>query len=299
MYKSVATCAVCLESAWLVDWWCFNRSGHMECTVVRCVRWTKLKSGHRPAVKTTTAAKLPLDYTQARCWGIAGAPHTEPGTAHPQVVVLSWFITRCHVAWGKFESSCPSSPPAYLPPAPEGELIVHAPGASCSMQAKPWPLPHLNCISFNAMTGIWSAGCAVSPPRTKSNFKISKRGCGLPIWRRYSVPVDSDGMAILNVAMFGWRKSRSSNAIGKRDRCCAKKSQPEVTRMDCIALDPRPTLFRQEIFEWYPERCHQSAHIATPGTNQVRHKLNSDEILMMIMIMMMMTMIQTRCYLCR
>ena len=53
---------------------------------------------------------------------------------------------------------------------------------------------------------IWSA----LPTRTKSARKISWRGCSLIIRQRYSSPVDSDGMAMWNIAMVGCRKTRNS-----------------------------------------------------------------------------------------
>ena len=45
---------------------------------------------------------------------------------------------------------------------------------------------------------------------TKSARKISWRGCSLIIRQRYSSPVDSDGMAMWNIAMVGCRKTRNS-----------------------------------------------------------------------------------------
>ena len=45
-------------------------------------------------------------------------------------------ITRCRVAWGIFNESCPSSPPAHFPLPPEDEFTIRVSGMPCFMQAK-------------------------------------------------------------------------------------------------------------------------------------------------------------------
>ena len=46
-------------------------------------------------------------------------------------------------------------------------------------------------IACNTMTGLWSTGCVLSPPRTNSAREIPWRGCSLTIL----ASTDSDGMA--------------------------------------------------------------------------------------------------------
>ena len=77
--------------------------------------------------------------------------------------------------------------------------LIHVSGVPCSMQVKPGPQPYPTCIACNIMTELWFAGCAESPPRTKSAHRISWRGCSLMIWQRYFTPVDSDGMAKIHI----------------------------------------------------------------------------------------------------
>ena len=45
-------------------------------------------------------------------------------------------ITRCHVAWGKFNESCPSSPPAHLPSPQEEQFTIRVPTAPCMNSCK-------------------------------------------------------------------------------------------------------------------------------------------------------------------
>ena len=97
-------------------------------------------------------------------------------------------ITKCHVAWGKFNKLLPVLTSRSFLSSPEEEFTIPVPGVPCSIQAKPGPQPYPTCIACNAMTKLWFAGCAVSPPRTKSARWISWRGCSFMIWQKYSVP---------------------------------------------------------------------------------------------------------------
>ena len=100
--------------------------------------------------------------------------------------------------------------PAQFPSPPGGEFTIRASGTTSSMQAKPGPQTYLAWITCNAMTELWSTGCAVSPPRSKSVRKISYIWCSLKMWQRYSSPANLDGPTMKNVMMVGWRKSRNS-----------------------------------------------------------------------------------------
>ena len=119
-------------------------------------------------------------------------------------------ITKCLSHGDNSMSSCPSSPPAHLASHPEEEFTLRLSGVSCSIQAKAGPHRYWSCIACNLTTELWFARCAASPPSTKSARKISRRGCTLIIWQKYSAPAVSDGMAMLNVTMVGWKKSRNS-----------------------------------------------------------------------------------------
>ena len=106
--------------------------------------------------------------------------------------------------------SCPSSSPAHFPSPPEEEFTIRVSVMPCFMQAKPGPQPYLICIDCNAITELWFAGCVVSLLSIKSAHKISWRGCSLMIWQRYSATADSDVMAMTNIVMVSWRKSRNA-----------------------------------------------------------------------------------------
>ena len=107
-------------------------------------------------------------------------------------------ITRWRFTWGRFN---PILNFHLSPSPPEMNFTNSAWEAPCSMQAKPGPKPHLISIAYNTMTGLWSAECAVSPPRIKSARNISWRGCSRTIRRRYTLPVDSKDTTILNAVM--------------------------------------------------------------------------------------------------
>ena len=81
---------------------------------------------------------------------------------------------------------------------------------------------HLIFIACNAMTELWSAGCVVSPPRTKSACKISWRRCSLMIWQRYCHLERNDGWL---------KKVQKLNPTG--DRGCGR---PKKTRARFLSL---------------------------------------------------------------
>ena len=119
------------------------------------------------------------------------------GTAYPQVAVVNLLPLQDAVSHGVNSiSSCPYSPPSHFPSPQDKEFTICVSGVPCSMQARPGPQSYLICIACNTMTELWFAGCAVSPPKTKSACRISWRGCSLKIWQRYSSPGDSEGIAM-------------------------------------------------------------------------------------------------------
>ena len=69
----------------------------------------------------------------------------------------------------------------FIPSTPE-EDFYNSCGRSAMLHASEiGPKYHLICITCNAMPGLWSTGCAVSPPMTKLARKISWRGCSSTI----------------------------------------------------------------------------------------------------------------------
>ena len=101
-------------------------------------------------------------------------------------------ITRCRVAWGKFNELLPVLTSRSFPITSRGR-VYNSCVSSAMLYAKPGPQPYPTYIACNVKTEPWFAGCAESPPRTKSARSISWTGCSLMIWQRYSAPADSDG----------------------------------------------------------------------------------------------------------
>ena len=162
-------------------------------------------------------------------------PSTNLETAHPRELVVNSLPSQDAMSHeANSTSSYPSTPSVNFLSPPEEEFAIRASVTPCFMQAKPGPQPHLICIACNAMTRLWSVECPVSPPRTES--ARSWRGRSLTIWRRSCAPVDSDGMAMSNVVMVGWRMSRNSIPC-EVVAAVALKTWSEVIRLDCPAQD--------------------------------------------------------------
>ena len=171
--------------------------------------WHLLKSEARSHIQVSTAY---WTGQTRRWWHIndRGQSRKKESWGLFSFLLLPWglFILRWQL-WTRFHEKMPCRALAhpYLPlishHLQRERLKFRAPGAPCSMQEKPGSWPHLICIACNAMTRLSSAEYAVSPIRTKSARKISRRGCSLTIWRKYSTPIDPDGMAMLNVMMVG------------------------------------------------------------------------------------------------
>ena len=115
------------------------------------------------------------------------------------LLILRWwlwthFITRCCVAWGKFNEHLSILSFHSFPITSRWRDYNSCIRSARPMQSKPGPQYYLTySIACNAMTEVWSAGCTVSPPRTKSAHKIIWSGCSLMIRQRYS---NSDGTAM-------------------------------------------------------------------------------------------------------
>ena len=95
-------------------------------------------------------------------------PATSRST-YPQVVVVNSLSLQYALSHGA-NSMSPCLP--HLPLVShhlqrEDEFTIRVSGVPFSMQVKPGPQPHLICITCNAMTGLWSGGCAVSSQRSQ------------------------------------------------------------------------------------------------------------------------------------
>ena len=142
-------------------------------------------------------------------------------------------ITRCCVAWGKFELL--SSHPAHFPSPPEEGFTIRLSAEPYSMQAKLGPQAYLICIACNAMTELWFA--VVSPPS-----QLARSLGEDTIWRfgkdtrhrrlRWHGHVErSHG---------GMKEFQKLNPTGGRGRGHPKKPWTEVIDMDCLALGLQP-----------------------------------------------------------
>ena len=123
-------------------------------------------------------------------------PSVTSVTDQSQVTAVNSLSSQNTVSHSANAISPRLSSPAPFPSPLGAEFIIQASEAPCSVQANPGPQTYLICIACNAVTRLWSTGCAVSPSRRKPARKISWRGCSLTIWQRYSAPVDSDCMAM-------------------------------------------------------------------------------------------------------
>ena len=158
-------------------------------------------------------------------------PSVTDRAAHPQVAVVNSLLSQDAVSPGaNSTSSCPSTPLAYFPSPPEKTFTTRVSGMSCSMQAKLGPQHYLSFIC-NAMTQIWFAGCAVSPPRPNQLAKSLREEAA---WQSgKGTPADG------HVERSGgwWKKVQKLNPTGCRGRCHPKKTWIEVINMDCLAMD--------------------------------------------------------------
>ena len=187
------------------------------------------------------------------------------------LIMLLTFIARCRVAWGKLSSSCPSSSPAHAPLPPEEDLFtIRAPGARCSVHAKPGSQPSVQCndralvhwmCSVTTMDQVsWQDFLERMP---LDNLAKLFRTCRL---RWYDGHVD------------GWlKKVQKLNPIGGRGCGRPNKTWTEVIGRDRLGLG---------ITETHPSdrkklgvvdlKCSQTGSTRILGTKQVQYKLNSD-----------------------
>ena len=121
-------------------------------------------------------------------------PSVTSGTAYPKVVVVNSLPSQDAVLHGQIE---------WAPVHPHLPLISHHlqmkrsqfMHQECQAHAiESWAQPYLTFTACNATTEVWSAGCTVSPPKTKSAHKISWRGCSLMIRQKYSTDSDVTAM---------------------------------------------------------------------------------------------------------
>ena len=170
------TCGVSLKgvSANSIFWGGCSSWIHKKCSSIPDL----LKSDASFRYKRCTGQAKPVDgrrmaeVTEGRekeAWG--GAILLLPWGLLILVAAVNSLLSHDAVSHGTNSTgSCPSSPTAHFPSPPEEEFTILVP---CSMQAKRGPQPYLTCIACNVLTELCFAGCAASPPRTKSSRGIS------------------------------------------------------------------------------------------------------------------------------
>ena len=147
-------------------------------------------------------------------------------------------IARCRVAWGKFNSSCPSSPSAHFSSPPKAEFTICVSGVPCSMQAKPGPHPYLTCITcklqYNDRAMIrWMCRVTtkdqVSLQDLLERMQLDDLAKVLRIrWLRLHGHVECSD---------GWlKKVQKLNPTRDCGRGRPKKTWTEVIDMDCLTL---------------------------------------------------------------